>query len=122
MKLFLTLIVLVITTISAFAGSGDWHSVSTRSEFASNAQEFLLLQQKYPRIFGSYDPAQIAQATISIDEYLYEGITACSAGDPRLLHDVISSSVCEKNTNENSSGSCTETADSLPISGDPCNN
>lgn len=116
MKLFALALALVST--SAFA-LGHWEIVSQLTENATNSEQFVQLQQKYPDIFGRYDAKEVVSANISITEYEFRGETKCQAGDPRLQFKSTSYGLCT-GVSENSPGGCFQTAARLPGLEDPC--
>jgi len=116
---YLLCLLIACSSICSFAQSmGSWKELSSSYERANTAQEFILLQKKYPETFSKYDPSSVKSAEITITKYQYEGETTCMANDPRLTHLSKSYDICFE-TGSNSA-SCMQGAESIPAPFDPC--
>ena len=107
---------------TSFAQSSDWHAITTSLGSANNTQEFVLLQQKYPKAFAGFDSQLVQAASISTTQYLFEGTTLCLPGDAKLLQETYSYSICQQSPSADTGQktTCEQVASSLPLEADPC--
>jgi hypothetical protein len=109
---------LLLISTAAYA-MGMWQETSRTTEKADNQQEFIQLQQKYPDVFGGYDPTTVQSASITVTDFQYTGQSSCPAGDPRLTFESKASSICTVGGN-GGPGFCVADSGSIPSDNDPC--
>lgn len=96
-----------------------WEIVSDIYEKANNSAEFVVLQQKYPKIFGQFNAQNVKSANILTRTMVFRGETTCEASDPRLTHTGVAYGLCE---GPDDNVACFQTAPSMPSPYDPCAN
>lgn len=120
-KLSFLILNLLFFTWAAAQSSNSWTVVSETNERASSPAEFILLQQKYPDVFGSYNPQTVRSANILHRTLVFDGETLCKPNDPRLTFVSRAYGLCEYSDSQES-GVCFQTAPDHPSPFDPCMN
>lgn len=105
----------VVASAVTRADSG-WVLISSVTEKAGNSAEFIVLQDKYPEIFGEFESTNVVSANVEFKNWEYQDKSVCPANDPRLKSHTVTYGVCEKH---GQTSQCFQTA-TLVRGGDPC--
>ena len=95
----------------------EWVSMYESKEETDTQVGFKMLQKKFPKIFGKFDPKAVYRANITVTLYQFQGQHSCAENDLRLLIESSSYGACVK---VNRDGSCFQAAAKLPALKDPC--
>lgn len=98
-------------------GKNEWVSMYESREETDTQVGFEILQKKFPKIFGKFDPKAVYRANITVTLYQFQGQHSCAENDLRLLIESSSYGACVK---VNKDGSCFQAAAKLPALKDPC--
>lgn len=110
----------MITVLSLLAQAeqkAEWVNMYELTEETNTQMGFEIIQKKYPKIFGKFDPKVVYRANITVTMYQFKGPHTCAPNDLRLMMESSSYGACVKT---NGNGSCFQAAARLPALKDPC--
>lgn len=115
--------VLIITMIAGLSllakaeQKAEWVKMYELTEETNTQMGFEMIQKKYPKIFGKFNPKMVYRANITVALYQFTGPHTCALNDLRLMLESNSYGACVKT---NGNGSCFQAAARLPALKDPC--
>lgn len=121
MKVVLGVLIIICSSAVGFANplnsSSHWRVISETLETATDATEFVSLQQKYPQLFQGISVSSFQSAYVDSVALVFDGPTKCEKGDSRLNFISVSSGFCD---GEKAHPNCAEVYPSAPLESDPC--
>ena len=116
-KASIGILITVVALLAKAEQKAEWVNMYELSEETNTQMGFEMIQKKYPKIFGKFDPKAVYRANITVTMYQFKGPHTCAQNDLRLMLESSSYGACVKT---DGNGSCFQAAARLPAVKDPC--